>query len=99
VGEAWATRTPCVFMPYPFHKDEHQRANAIPLVEAGAGVLVRDAIEPAANLESAGPGLLALLRDGAARERLRAGLARLGPANGAERVAREIGGMIAGHGV
>lgn len=88
VGEAWATRTACLFMPYPFHKDEHQRANALPLVEAGAAVLAHDMIEPEANLQEAGAALAELLGSGASREKLKAGLAGLGPADGAARVAR-----------
>ncbi len=88
IGEAWATRTPCIFMPYPYHKDAHQRANAMPLVERGAGVLVHDMIEPEANLQEAGTALADLLGSESARAKLKAGLASLGPANGAERVAQ-----------
>jgi UDP-N-acetylglucosamine--N-acetylmuramyl-(pentapeptide) pyrophosphoryl-undecaprenol N-acetylglucosamine transferase len=95
VGEAWATRTPCVFMPYPFHKDAHQRANALPLVQAGAAVLAHDAVDPGANLEEAGSALAELLADPAARAGLRAALESLGPADGAQRVARAIGALLA----
>ncbi|MEM9295066.1 MAG: glycosyltransferase [Planctomycetota bacterium] len=47
VAEAWANAVPTVFLPYPFHKDQHQRRNAAPLVNLGGGLIVDDLIEPA----------------------------------------------------
>ena len=90
VAEAWASRTPCLFMPYPFHKDGHQRANALPLVEKGAAVLARDAVEPRANMEEAGAALAELLGSDGVRGRLREALAALGPCDGSRRVADAV---------
>jgi UDP-N-acetylglucosamine--N-acetylmuramyl-(pentapeptide) pyrophosphoryl-undecaprenol N-acetylglucosamine transferase len=92
VGEAWANRVPTVFMPYPFHKDQHQKRNAAVLVDAGGAVVARDRIEAVANVEGeAGSALLELLADdGGVRGRMRAALEGLGATDGAARAARVI---------
>jgi UDP-N-acetylglucosamine:LPS N-acetylglucosamine transferase len=87
VAEAWAARVPALFMPYPYHKDQHQRANALPLERAGAAHIHRDHIDPATNASDAGTRLLALLADTSARAAMRKACASLGPADGAARVA------------
>jgi UDP-N-acetylglucosamine:LPS N-acetylglucosamine transferase len=87
VAEAWASAVPALFMPYPYHKDQHQRANALPLERAGAAHIHTDHIDPAANAADAGARLLALLRDPASRAAMRKACATLGPADGAVRVA------------
>lgn len=40
VAEVIATRTPAVLVPYPFAADDHQRFNALSLVEAGGAEMV-----------------------------------------------------------
>ncbi|MFM9995338.1 MAG: UDP-N-acetylglucosamine--N-acetylmuramyl-(pentapeptide) pyrophosphoryl-undecaprenol N-acetylglucosamine transferase [Phycisphaerales bacterium] len=90
VAEAWANAIPTVFMPYPYHRDEHQRVNARPLEEAGAAVVARDLIEPAANAGAAGAAILRLMGDAARRAAMRAAFASLDPADGAERIARAL---------
>jgi len=87
VAEAWASRTPTLFMPYPYHKDEHQRYNAMSLEEAGGARIARDQIDPKLNLDGAGAVLLSLIESGEQRRQMRAGLEKLGPADGAARVA------------
>jgi UDP-N-acetylglucosamine--N-acetylmuramyl-(pentapeptide) pyrophosphoryl-undecaprenol N-acetylglucosamine transferase len=87
VAEAWANRVPTVFLPYPYHKDEHQKHNAAPLVESGGAVLVKDHIDAAKNLDDAGIAVMELVRNTSKRAAMRAGLERLGEADGAKRVA------------
>ncbi len=89
VAEAWANAVPTLFLPYPYHRDEHQRFNALTLVEAGACRMVKDLIDPVANLTSAGAELERFM----APESLasaRAAFRSLGPADGAEQIARAL---------
>lgn len=90
VAEAWANKVPSIFLPYPYHKDEHQRRNAEPLEHAGGCEIVTDRIVSQTNLTDAGARVLVLMADAPRREAMRAALAQLGPADGAARVARAI---------
>jgi len=95
VAEAWANCVPTIFMPYPYHADQHQRANAMPLHACGGGVLVVDAIEAQANARGlAGRAILEVLGAETLRETMRGALRALGPANGAERVAAKLVSML-----
>lgn len=88
VAEAWRHAVPTIFMPYPFHKDEHQKRNAEPLVNAGGALLIRDRIDPAANVaEVAGP-LTSLLDGEARRAKMRDAAAASRPPDGADAVAK-----------
>lgn len=93
VAEAWANGVPALFLPYPHHKDQHQRHNAEPLERAGGAVIADDRVEPQANLEHLAPVLAPLLADPARRTQMRAALRALGPADGAERIARALLGL------
>lgn len=94
VAEVWATRTPAIFLPYPFHKDAHQRVNAAILTDAGAGVLGQDLIEPGDNVRANGAELRSLLTDPARRAGLADMLQHFGPADGAQQVARFVGAIL-----
>jgi UDP-N-acetylglucosamine--N-acetylmuramyl-(pentapeptide) pyrophosphoryl-undecaprenol N-acetylglucosamine transferase len=90
VAEAWASATPCVFLPYPYHKDQHQKRNARPLVEAGACVVIEDRLDPARTLEGSSGALADLLASPDRRESMRSAFEALGPADGAGRLARLV---------
>jgi UDP-N-acetylglucosamine--N-acetylmuramyl-(pentapeptide) pyrophosphoryl-undecaprenol N-acetylglucosamine transferase len=90
IAEIWINRVPSLLMPYPHHKDEHQKHNAAPLVECGGAVLGQDWIDPARNVAENGPLLRALLSDTPRRAAMRANLEKLGPADGAERIAKAL---------
>jgi UDP-N-acetylglucosamine--N-acetylmuramyl-(pentapeptide) pyrophosphoryl-undecaprenol N-acetylglucosamine transferase len=87
VAEAWANGTPTLFLPYPYHADQHQKHNAAPLVEAGGALIAEDLIDEARNAPEAGRLILDLMHSRARRDTMRAALARLGPADGASRIA------------
>jgi UDP-N-acetylglucosamine--N-acetylmuramyl-(pentapeptide) pyrophosphoryl-undecaprenol N-acetylglucosamine transferase len=90
VGEAWANATPTVFLPYPYHRDRHQRFNAELLEHAGGAVIVEDRIDELRNLSGAGRVIVELMADPAAREDMRSALIGLGPADGARQIARVL---------
>ena len=90
IAELSANRVPGIIAPFPWHKDQHQAANAAELVDAGGVVVVEDRIEPAANLDSIGVTLSRLLGDPGARERMRDALATRPHHDAAEVIARRL---------
>ena len=86
LAELTALGRPSVLLPYPYHRDRHQHANAQVLVEAGAAILIEDRLEPELNR---GPmtAALAKLADGEARAAMARGALTLRKADAAERVA------------
>lgn len=96
VAEAALNRVPCLFVPYPYHRDLHQRENARELVEAGAAAIALDAIEPEANMQVMGRLLESLVTDGPARDRMAAALAAQPRVDAAERIARRLAELVRG---
>ena len=90
VAELWAARVPSVLLPYPFHADQHQSANARPLVEVGGARLHTDRLGGEENLADAGVSLLELLGGSENRAEMRAGLESLPVPGGAARVAAAL---------
>lgn len=87
VAEVEANAVPTVFMPYPFHRDQHQRHNVEVLEKVGGAVVLEDQIDPQANADQLEPTLASLLVDAASREGMRRRLREREPSNGAARLA------------
>jgi len=90
VGEVWANRVPAIFLPYPGHRDAHQRRNAQPLVCAGGALLSDNHTDASENLRDAGARLSELLSDAPVRAQMHEALKALGPPDGAQSAARAI---------
>jgi UDP-N-acetylglucosamine--N-acetylmuramyl-(pentapeptide) pyrophosphoryl-undecaprenol N-acetylglucosamine transferase len=93
-AELTACGVPSILMPYPFHRDQHQRLNAKVLADAGAAVLVddlRDAKENAAKLL---PLLGPLIQDCERRTTMARAARKLGKPDAADAVARVITDLI-----
>ncbi|MFK7789694.1 MAG: glycosyltransferase [Phycisphaeraceae bacterium] len=87
VAESWANAVPCLYMPYPFHRDEHQRLNAAPVVNRGGGMLLKDRIEVHDNVaELMGP-LRDLMKNTLRREQMCKALVESRPLDGATTLA------------
>jgi UDP-N-acetylglucosamine--N-acetylmuramyl-(pentapeptide) pyrophosphoryl-undecaprenol N-acetylglucosamine transferase len=86
VAEVQATGTPTIFLPYPHHRDQHQRAHAQLLARRGMAQVVEDGgANTAANLEKA---LFDLMDHDDARARMRTAARTNRCADAAEHVAR-----------
>lgn len=91
LAELTALGKPSILLPYPYHRDRHQHANARVLVSAGAAVLVEDRREAEPNRAP----LLAALEHCAgatARAEMAAAAARLGRRDAAENIAAWLTG-------
>lgn len=87
VAESWANAVPCLYMPYPYHRDEHQRLNAAPVVNRGGGMLLKDRIDKHDNVgELMGP-LRDLMKNTLRRDQMRRALEESRPADGATTLA------------
>ena len=93
VAEAAANAVPTIFLPYPWHRDLHQRRNAEPLVAAGGAMLIEDRIEAPRNLAGVGPTLQELLVDDLRRQAMREALRSAAPADAAMTVAATRPGL------
>jgi len=89
-AELTAAAVPSILMPYPFHADMHQRANAKVLVDAGAAELLDDEKDRRKNAEKLRPMLEKLSSDATARLHMSEKARTLGKPAAAERVADEV---------
>lgn len=98
VAEIWASSTPALLLPYPHHRDQHQKYNALALERVGGVVVGIDRIDAPANLAQNAATLAELLTRADKRAAMRAALASLGLADGAERIARALLDALSGAG-
>ena len=91
LAELTALGKPAVLLPYPYHRDRHQHANAQVLVDAGAAMLIEDRLLAA---ENRGPVLVALerLADDDTRRRMAEAASGLGAVRAAHDVAARLAG-------
>ncbi len=93
-AELTACGVPSILLPYPFHKDMHQKANALELSRAGAAVIVDDAREPRANARAVKKALDSLLYQDETRERMAEAARVSGKPAAADEIAREILALV-----
>jgi len=90
LAELTAVGRPSVLLPYPYHRDMHQAANAAVLAEAGAAVALDDRIEPDANAEQLRPLLLELMTYPERLVRMSLAAQKIGRPDAAVTVARHL---------
>jgi UDP-N-acetylglucosamine--N-acetylmuramyl-(pentapeptide) pyrophosphoryl-undecaprenol N-acetylglucosamine transferase len=94
VAEVWANATPALFFPYPFHRDQHQRLNAQPLVDHGGAIMLTDEIDPVNNVAQLMGPLLALMSNDAQRASMIEQLQHKAPEDGAAAIAHWVATAI-----
>lgn len=87
LAELTATATPAIILPYPYHRDQHQRHNAEAMVEAGAAICVTDARDAAVNAGALRTTLLAVMNDAPRLAAMRAAAQGIGKPDAAQDVA------------
>ena len=90
VAELAACGVPSLLLPYPYHKDQHQRANGRVLADAGAAVLLEDRRDARANAEHLRPALAGLLYSADRRRAMGAAARALAKPDAARTVAGVI---------
>ncbi len=93
-AELTACGVPSLLMPYPYHKDMHQRANAKVLVEAGAAVLIDDEKNSASNARKLETAIKPLLDDPVRRSEMATAARKIGRPDAAAAVADVVLGLI-----
>jgi len=87
VAEAWANAVPTIFLPYPHHRDQHQKHNALPLVKIGGGLIFEDRVNPGQNAAALASSLVTLMADFADRQAMHEALRQTWPGDGAAVIA------------
>ena len=90
VAEAQINAVPTIFMPYPHHRDQHQRHNAKGLVDLQGAILVDDLVDGLKNAEQIERSVGSLLEDSTRLCSMAGRLRRCRLDDGAEVVARWI---------
>jgi UDP-N-acetylglucosamine--N-acetylmuramyl-(pentapeptide) pyrophosphoryl-undecaprenol N-acetylglucosamine transferase len=93
-AELTACGIPSILMPYPYHKDMHQRANAKVLADAGAAVLIDDEKDANQNKAKLQPVVESLLSDANKRRAMADAARTLGKPDAADAVAAIIMRMV-----
>ena len=90
IAELCVCGVPSILMPYPYHKDMHQRANAQVVADAGAGILLDDQKDRIKNADKLTPILESLLFDATKRVTMTRAATSLGRPDAAHAVAQVL---------
>jgi len=93
-AELTACGVPSILLPYPFHKDMHQRLNAQALQERGGAELIDDQRDAKANAQRLQPILQTLMTDDPQRQNMATAAKKMGRPGAADAVAGELVKLI-----
>ncbi|MFH0982973.1 MAG: UDP-N-acetylglucosamine--N-acetylmuramyl-(pentapeptide) pyrophosphoryl-undecaprenol N-acetylglucosamine transferase [Planctomycetota bacterium] len=96
LAEVTALGRPSVLLPYPYHRDMHQHANARVLVKLGAARIVHDRIDPDLTASDLWAALETLMQDEAALARMASAANRIGTTDAAHTIAARIQRILGG---
>ncbi len=98
LAEVTAVGRASILMPYPYHKDMHQLANARCLVRASAARIVHDKIDAGVNGTALRHVLEQLMTDDESRLAMAAAASRLGRGQAASLIADHLGSLAEARG-
>lgn len=90
VAEAVANGVPTIFFPYPYHKDQHQKLNAQPVVDERGALMLEDLIDEKRNISQVSPFLINLMTEPCQLQNMRTALKRLAEGDGALTLANKV---------
>ncbi len=90
LAEITAAGKASILLPYPYHRDQHQRHNGQVLVDAGAAAMIDDAKDATRNAAVLRPVLEGLMRDDARRGAMAEAARDLGRPDAAEVIAERL---------
>jgi UDP-N-acetylglucosamine--N-acetylmuramyl-(pentapeptide) pyrophosphoryl-undecaprenol N-acetylglucosamine transferase len=97
VAEFATAGVPAIMLPYPYHKDQHQRLNGETLVKAGGGVIVEDRPhEPQKTAHELWGQLKTLMTDGKRLSAMAAAAKGAGRPDAAQEIAKQLISMVQG---
>jgi UDP-N-acetylglucosamine--N-acetylmuramyl-(pentapeptide) pyrophosphoryl-undecaprenol N-acetylglucosamine transferase len=96
LAEITAVGRPAILMPYPYHRDRHQDANAAVLAGRGAAIVVADTRNCQETAASLRREMLHLLRDRPVLTRMEEAARSLGRPDAARIIAAELVGLSRG---
>ncbi|MDP7008772.1 MAG: UDP-N-acetylglucosamine--N-acetylmuramyl-(pentapeptide) pyrophosphoryl-undecaprenol N-acetylglucosamine transferase [Phycisphaerales bacterium] len=90
IAEIAFNAVPSIVLPYPFHTDDHQRTNALPLADLGGVLIETDHTSLHGNIHEGGQRIVALLQNHEQRFKMQQALALEAPINGASVIADAV---------
>lgn len=90
LAELMAVGKASILIPYPYHKDQHQLANAKCLANVTAAKIVHDSLDPTINGTSLQRELELLMRNDTLRDSMAEAAKNLGFTNAADKIAQII---------
>jgi UDP-N-acetylglucosamine--N-acetylmuramyl-(pentapeptide) pyrophosphoryl-undecaprenol N-acetylglucosamine transferase len=90
IAEFAASCTPAICLPYPYHKDMHQRMNAKFLVDAGCAVIVEDLCDTEKTASNLWPVLCEVMSNDEKRETMRLKCAAIASPDAASKIVQRI---------
>jgi len=90
LAELTAVGRASILLPYPYHKDQHQLANAKCLANVSAAKIVHDSLDPAINGSSLQRELDLLMRNDTLRQSMSGAAKNLGCKDAAEKITQHI---------
>ncbi len=90
VAEYAASGTAAIVLPYPYHKDNHQKLNADELADAGGAVIVKDYCDAEQTGGALWPILCKLMSESETLERMKENSKKAARPKAAEMIAKKI---------